>query len=128
MESNEPAGTAIGLRQLGADSAVDVHRANPSRPKGPTRALKCILAVLLALLAVLQYQFWLGDRGMPEVRRLKAMVEVELQENARLAARNRRLAVEVHDLKTSLEAVEERARTDLGMIGRNETFYYVVKR
>ena len=89
--------------------------------------MKSILAVLVVLLGVLQYQLWLGDRGLPEVRRLQALIEVERQENARLEARNRRLAVEVHDLKNSLEAVEERARTDLGMIGRTETFYHVVK-
>lgn len=89
--------------------------------------MKSILAVLVVLLGVLQFQLWLGDRGMPEVRRLQALVEVERQENARLEARNRRLAIEVYDLKNSLEAVEERARTDLGMIGRTETFYHVVK-
>ena len=90
--------------------------------------MKRVSIVLLILLGALQYELWLRDRGMPEVRRLRAMVEVERDENARLEARNHRLAVEVHDLKVGLEAVEERARSDLGMIGRNETYYQIVDR
>ena len=82
--------------------------------------------VLLVLLAALQYELWLGDRGMREVRRLQTLVDAERIENARLAARNQRLAVEVLDLKSGLEAVEERARSDLGMIGRDETYFQIV--
>lgn len=85
-------------------------------------------AVLLVVLGVLHYELWLGDRGMREVRRLQTQIETERGENARLEARNRRLAVEVLDLKMGLEAVEERARSDLGMIGRDETYYQIVER
>ena len=90
--------------------------------------MKSVITILLASLVVLQYQLWLGDRGLPEVHRLKAEVEWRVEDNARLEARNRRLAAEVHDLKEGLEAVEERARTDLGMIGRDETYYQIVER
>ena len=90
--------------------------------------MKTVIAMLLTMLVVLQYQLWLGDRGMPEVRRLEAAVERQREDNARLEARNRRLAAELHDLKVGLEAVEERARTDLGMIGRDETYYQLVER
>ena len=90
--------------------------------------MKGMSAVLLVLLGVLHYELWLGDRGIREVRRLQALVEAERDENARLEARNQRLAVEVHDLKVGLEAVEERARSDLGMIGRDETYYQIVER
>ena len=90
--------------------------------------LKRMSFVLLVLLGVLQYELWLGERGMQEVRRLQSLVEAEREENVRLEARNRRLAVEVHDLKVGLEAVEERARSDLGMIGRDETYYQIVGR
>ena len=90
--------------------------------------MKPVIAILLASLVALQYQLWLGDRGMPEVHRLEAEVERRLEDNARLEARNRRLAAEVHDLKEGFEAVEERARTDLGMIGRDETYYQLVER
>ena len=85
-------------------------------------------AVLLTLVVTLQYQLWLGERGMPGVNRLEAAVAAQLEENARLEARNLRLAAEVRDLKEGLEAVEERARSDLGMIGRDETYYQLVER
>ena len=90
--------------------------------------MKPVIAILLASLVALQYQLWLGDRGMSEVHRLEAEVERRVEDNARLEARNRRLAAEVHDLKEGLEAVEERARSDLGMIGRDETYYQLVER
>jgi len=79
------------------------------------------------LLVVLQYQLWRGDRGMPGVHRLEVAVASQREENARLEDRNRHLAAEVLDLKEGLEAVEERARTNLGMIGRDEIFYQVLE-
>ena len=90
--------------------------------------MRRVSALLLVVLAALQYELWLGDRGMQEVRRLQSQIEAGRDENARLEARNRRLAVEVLDLKLGLEAVEERARSDLGMIGRDETYYQIVER
>ena len=92
------------------------------------RPVTYLNAILLTLLVTLQYQLWLGERGMPGVYRLEAAVEAQLEENARLEARNLRLAAEVRDLKEGLEAVEERARSDLGMIGRDETYYQLVER
>ncbi len=90
--------------------------------------MKPVIAILVTALVVLQLQLWVGDRGMPGVRQLEAAVASQREDNARLEARNRRLAAEVHDLKEGLEAVEERARSDLGMIGRDETFYQLVER
>ena len=90
--------------------------------------MKSVIAILLIALVVLQFQLWRGDRGMPGVWSLEAAVALQREDNARLEARNRRLAAEVHDLKEGLEAVEERARTDLGMIGRDETFYQLIER
>lgn len=90
--------------------------------------MKIVIAVLLILLVALQYRLWLGSGGMSEVRRLEAALETQREENARLEARNHRLAAEVHDLKEGLEAVEERARTELGMIGKDETYYQLVDR
>ena len=89
--------------------------------------MKSVIAILLTTFVVLQSQLWLGDRGMPGVYRLEAAVALHRDDNARLEARNRRLAAEVHDLKEGLEAVEERARSDLGMIGRDETFYQIIE-
>ena len=90
--------------------------------------MKIVIAVLLILLAALQVRLWLGSGGMSEMRRLEAALEAQREENARLEARNHRLAAEVHDLKEGLEAVEERARTELGMIGKDETYYQLVDR
>lgn len=94
----------------------------------PDRPVKPVIAILLTSLVVLQCQLWLGDRGIPGVRRLQAEVTSQREDNARLEARNRLLAAEVHDLKEGLEAVEERARSDLGMIGRDETYYQLLDR
>ena len=85
------------------------------------------LAVLFAvLLLLLQYRVWLSPDGVREVLRLKSAVSEQQVENDRLLERNRQLAAEVHDLKQGYAALEERARTDLGMIAGNETFYQVV--
>ena len=107
-----------------ADSGKFSHQGHERRG----RLVKSVIAILLTALVVLQFQLWRGDRGMPGVWRLEATIAQQREDNARLEARNRRLAAEVHDLKEGLEAVEERARTDLGMIGRDETFYQLIER
>ena len=90
--------------------------------------MKTVVAILLTMLVVLQGQLWLSDRGIPGVRRLEAAVAAQREDNVRLEARNQRLAAEIRDLKEGLEAVEERARSDLGMVGRDEIFYQLVER
>jgi cell division protein FtsB len=86
-----------------------------------------IVAVLLILaLGALQYRLWLSPNGMRDVSRTDAAIEAQSRENARLEERNRTLAAEVRDLKEGRAAIEERARTDLGMIGASETFFQVV--
>jgi len=79
------------------------------------------------LLAVLQYQLWMGERGLSDVWRLHKTLEAQEQENQRLKERNQALAAEVKDLKQGQEAIEERARSELGMIKKGETFYQVVE-
>ncbi|MET0224818.1 MAG: cell division protein FtsB [Dokdonella sp.] len=74
----------------------------------------------------MQYRLWLGEGGMREVSRLRAEIETQRGENQQLKERNRTLAAEVQDLKKGTTAIEERARTDLGMVGSGETFYQVV--
>lgn len=88
--------------------------------------MKILAAALVVLLALLQYRLWLGEGGMREVRRLRAEIEAQRGENQELKERNRTLAAEVLDLKKGTVAIEERARTDLGMVGKGETFYQVV--
>jgi len=88
--------------------------------------MKYLAAGVLILLVLLQYRIWLGDGGMREVARLRAEIGQQQAENAKLRERNRTLAAEVQDLKKGTTAIEERARTDLGMVGQGETFFQVV--
>ena len=85
------------------------------------------LAIALGLvIAILQYRLWLSDSGVRELARMQAAVAEQRAQNAALVERNRQLAAEVRDLKTGMAALEERARSELGMIAANETFYQVV--
>ncbi len=85
------------------------------------------LLVMLAILTlVLQGQLWLSDDGYRKTRDLRDAVAAQRLENTDLRERNAALDAEVVNLKQSLDAAEERARTDLGMIGPDETFYQVV--
>jgi cell division protein FtsB len=88
--------------------------------------VKVLIVALGLVLVGLQYRLWLSDDGMQEASRLRTQIEEQRQENERLRERNRTLAAEVQDLKKGTTAIEERARTDLGMIGKSETFYQVV--
>lgn len=89
--------------------------------------MRVVIAVLVALLVVLQYRLWLADGGLVEVHRLGERIEAQRAENERLRERNRALAAEVRDLKQGLDAVEARARAELGMVREGETFYQVVE-
>jgi cell division protein FtsB len=84
-------------------------------------------AVLLLVLAGIQYGLWLGDNGVMEWLRMQHAGTVQAEENRQLVARNRDLALEVHDLKDGPGGVEERARSELGLIRAGETFYQVVE-
>ena len=88
--------------------------------------MKWLAASLLTALLLLQYRLWLSNDGVREVLRLRSAVATQQGENSRLNERNRQLGAEVRDLKQGYAALEERARTDLGMIAGNETFYQVV--
>jgi cell division protein FtsB len=88
--------------------------------------MRWIIAVLAVLVLLLQYRIWVSADGAREVLRLDRAVAEQREDNARLEARNQQLAAEVRDLKQGFEAVEERARSDLGLIGPNETYYQVV--
>ena len=88
--------------------------------------MRWLVASFLVLLLMLQFRLWFAPDGVHEVLRLKSSVAVQQAENERLLERNRQLAAEVRDLKQGYAALEERARSDLGMISGNETFYQVV--
>ncbi|MDP9013936.1 MAG: cell division protein FtsB [Pseudomonadota bacterium] len=86
-----------------------------------------IFAVMLGFAVVLlQYRVWVSDHGVREVSRLSAAVEAQAAANLEQRDRNRQLVAEVNDLKGGLTALEERARSELGMVGASETFYQVV--
>jgi len=88
--------------------------------------LKSILTILIVLFVLLQYRLWLGTGGLVRLWQINQAVEEQLQENNRLEERNLALEAEVIDLKRGLEAVEERARSELGMIKKGETFVQIV--
>ena len=75
---------------------------------------------------VLQYRLWISDGGIPEVLHLQQEIEALKEEKRRLEERNNELAAEVSDLKKGLDAIEERARSEMGMIGEDETFYQII--
>lgn len=85
-----------------------------------------VLVILGAIALALQWQLWFSDSGYAKTRNLRTAVAEQRAQNASLQERNQALDAEVINLKQRLEAAEERARTDLGMIGPKETFYQVV--
>ena len=88
--------------------------------------MRSLLAILLLVLIALQVKLWFGEGGYRDVKRLALRVEQQAMENETLAQRNRELQAEVEDLRQGLQAVEERARSELGMVKENEEFYQVV--
>lgn len=88
--------------------------------------MKVVVVLLLALLLTLQYRLWFGRGSRPEVARAAQARQELQQENQRLLERNASLAAEVLDLKQGLEAIEEKARSEMGMIKHGETFYQIV--
>ena len=89
--------------------------------------MKALTAVLVSLLALVQFRLWVGDESLAEVWRLRQAIESQTSENVLLKSRNQRLEAEVRDLKSGLEAVEERARFELGMIRRDEIYFQIVE-
>ncbi len=88
--------------------------------------MKPLIAILVLMLVALQYRLWVGEGSLADVSRLKSKIERQQLENDRLFQRNAILAEEVKALKSGLDAVEERAREDLGMVKEGETFYMIV--
>jgi cell division protein FtsB len=88
--------------------------------------MRILLAVLLIVLLLLQYKLWLGEGGFANVRRLEQRVAEQAEENKFLEQRNQELQAEVEDLRQGYDAIEERARSELGMIREDEEFYQVV--
>lgn len=88
--------------------------------------MRALNIFLLVLLTGLQYRLWVGQGSWAQIAALKRDIARQQTHNDHLLARNRMLEGEVRSLKSGLEAIEEHARVDLGMIKRGETFYLVV--
>lgn len=85
------------------------------------------MILLTVILVLLQYRLWFSHDGLPSVLHLKRSVDIQSQDNARMEERNAVLAAEVQDLKSGLDAIEEKARSELGMIKQGETFFQLIE-
>ena len=88
--------------------------------------MKALIAILIVILLLLQFKLWFGEGGFSDVARLEERVEEQIRTNEALMQRNNELEAEVEDLRERLDAVEERARNELGLIKEDEEFYQVV--
>ena len=86
-----------------------------------------LIVVLLSFFAFLQYRLWLGPAGIQDMRRLKKTLAMHIKENERLKQSNQELLFQVQRLQNSNDAVEVRARNELGMVKKDEQFYQIVK-
>jgi len=89
--------------------------------------LRILMLLLFAMLVVLQYRLWVGEGSLAELHLLKQDIAQQKDELQQMQRRNQALQAEVDDLKQGLEAIEERARNDLGMVREGETFYQIIE-
>ena len=89
--------------------------------------MKWLTLTLLGLVALIQYPLWVGKGGWLRVWEVDQQISAQREVNGRLKARNGALDAEVRDLKQGFEAIEERARSELGMIRQDEIFFQLVE-
>lgn len=89
--------------------------------------MRILIVLLIVVLLTLQYMLWVGDGSLAEVWQLQQKLTTQQEENKRLRERNDALRAEVRDLKQGLGAIEERARNEMGMIKKDETYYQVIE-
>ena len=89
-------------------------------------ANRFVFVILIALLGAFQAQLWMGRGSIPSVRDMQRRLDEQLIKNAKAQTGNDQLGAEVRDLKEGLEMVEEKARSELGMVKPNEIFVQVV--
>lgn len=88
---------------------------------------KIIISALVLIIVLLQYPLWFSSNNVFYIWRLQKEIKQQAQQNTQLRERNLVLEAEVQDLKQGLAAIEERARAELGMVKKNETFYHVIE-
>ncbi|EGV18327.1 Cell division protein ftsB-like protein [Thiocapsa marina 5811] len=119
----------VALPSSGFDGwRAGVAHVHPLLPKLKTPSMRLLILVLILLLAGLQFRLWVGEGSLAEVHGLKSEIAAQEEELIRLRARNQELQAEVMDLREGVEALEERARRDLGMIKPGEIFIQVIER
>jgi cell division protein FtsB len=89
--------------------------------------MRWVTLILVALILLLQYPLWFGKGGWLKVRDINKQVEAQKSANQKAQERNAGMDAEIRDLKQGTEAIEERARNDLGMARHNEVFFQVVE-
>jgi len=89
--------------------------------------MKLFILFLVSIFIILQYQLWLDRDGVRKLVHLSDRIENQTEKNQQLYERNEVLAAEVEDLKSGFDAIEERARMELGMIREGETFFQVIE-
>lgn len=89
--------------------------------------MKLLALVLAALIVLIQYPLWLGKGSWLRVWEVDQQIRAQREINQKLQSRNAALDAEVRDLKQGLEAVEERARSELGMIKQDEVFFQLLE-
>jgi cell division protein FtsB len=87
--------------------------------------MRILAGILVALIVLVQYPLWLGKGGWLRVWAVDQELDAAREANRKLEARNALLGAEVRDLKTGSEAIEERARSELGMIRGDEVFFQI---
>ena len=87
---------------------------------------RLLLLGLIILLAGLQYRMWFGEANVSQVASLEREIRAQIVKNDKLLLRNHQLEAEVIDLRKGLTAIEERARSELGMVKPDETFYQLI--
>ena len=90
--------------------------------------MRWLALAFIALIVALQYPMWLGKGGWLQVREFDRQLATQKQRNAALQLRNDALDADVRDLKTGFEAIEERARSELGMVKQDEVFFQIQPR
>ena len=89
--------------------------------------IRFFIIILIVFFLMIQFDIWFKDDGFYRVKELEQMIDSEVEENERLKLRNKQLEREIEELKSGTESIEEKARTDLGMIKEGEEFYLIVE-
>lgn len=89
--------------------------------------MRYFLLTLIALIALVQWVLWFGNDGIIDLWESRQNLYASMMENSELERRNNELKAEVVDLQTGLQAVEERARSELGLVKQDETFIQIIE-